>query len=102
MHNIWPEMETRGVLDVFCTWNRYLNPSRSIFKRHFLREPENIQLFLADRDRGPRARRPIDKPFGLLVNLGSLNTNPGCTKRSEAFIFVYGRFKIIVQINSDQ
>ena len=32
VHDIWPEMETWGVVDAFCTRNRCLNPSRSIFK----------------------------------------------------------------------
>ena len=30
---IWQEMDTRGVLEPFCTRNRYLNPFRSYFKQ---------------------------------------------------------------------
>ena len=41
--DIWPEMGSWGVLELFCTRNRYLNSFRSIFKKFW----KNRFFFLA-------------------------------------------------------
>ena len=41
--DIWPEMGPWGVLELFCTKNRYLNPSRSHFKKS--RKIDFFELF---------------------------------------------------------
>ena len=41
--DIWPEMGPGGVLELFCTKNRYLNPSRSHFKKS--RKIDFFELF---------------------------------------------------------
>ena len=41
--DIWPEMGPWGVLELFCTRNRYLNPSRSHFKKS--RKIDFFELF---------------------------------------------------------